>query len=143
MHGVDQLVLFVAALAGLAVSSYFTGVSYGLLPADWRVIPRVCRLEARTCRQILDTREARVFGVPNSAVGMAYYLVLGLAAALGDRLPAPWPALLLAAAWGTVALGGYLTYRLLAVLRVPCPLCLFSHALNLGIALLLTRSIAE
>ena len=134
----DRVVLFVAALAGLAVSSYFTGVTYGVLPTDWRAIPRICRLEAKTCRQIIDTREARVFGVPNSLLGVAYYLVLGFVAVRGAPLPAPWPALLLAAAWGTVALGVYLTYRLLFVLRVPCPLCLFSHALNLGIALFLT-----
>lgn len=137
---VDPLALLVAALAGLAVSSYFTGVSYGFLPADWGLIPRFCRLEGRTCRLILDTREARVFGLPNSVLGIVYYAVLLVVSARGGRLEEPWATLLLAVAWGTVVLGAYLTYRLLAVLRVPCPLCLFSHALNLGIALFLTRS---
>jgi uncharacterized membrane protein len=139
---VDQLALFIAGLAGLAVSSYFTGVTYGHLPADWGFVPRACRLEARTCHQILDTREARVFGLPNAVLGMVYYAVLLAVAARGVRLSEPWATLLLAVAWGTVGLGVFLTYRLLAVLRVPCPLCLFAHALNLGIALLLTRSIA-
>ena len=142
MHEVERLALFAAALVGLAVSSYFTGVTYGLLPADWGAIPRFCRLEERTCRQIVETREARVFGVPNSVLGVAYYLILGAVAVRGGSLPDPWPALLLAVAWGTVVLGAYLTYRLLAVLKVPCPLCLFSHGLNLGIALFLTRSLA-
>jgi hypothetical protein len=41
-------------------------------------------------------------------------------------------------AWGTVALGVFLTTSLLFITRVPCVLCFTSHALNLMLAVLLT-----
>lgn len=130
-----MLVWLAAALAalGLYVSAYFTLVYCGWAAPGSRLVPQVCRLDAHHCTTILHTRYARVLGVPNSAVGLVYYgAVLGLA--LAGALPVLAP-LLLAAGLLTVGLGVYLTYHLLVTLRVPCPLCLASHGINLVLTL--------
>ena len=59
---------------GLYIASYFTLVYYGLLEANTRLVPRVCQLEERSCKTVLSTRYARIFGVPNSLLGVLYYL---------------------------------------------------------------------
>ena len=133
----DRIVLALGALVGLVLAFYFTGVTYGWLAPDQRWIPPVCRLKEETCSRILDTPEARIFGVPNSVLGIGYYLALLSALALAP-IPAGGRAALTALAWGTVGLGVYLVYRLVWGLRVPCILCFTAHGLNLGLALLLT-----
>lgn len=135
-----RLLILLLAAAGLLLAAYFTGVTYRLIPADAPCIPRVCRLKEESCRRIVDTPRARVFGVPNSLLGMGWYLALaGLAAAGGA--PPGLAAACEVAAWGTVALGAFLTWSLLREIRVRCVLCFAAHALNLGIALVLTRAL--
>lgn len=133
----DRIVLSLLALVGLVLASYFTGVTYGWLAPNQRWIPPVCRLREETCSRILDTPEARIFGLPNSALGIGYYLLI-LAAVLVGPLPPGLRPVAVAVAWGTVGLGAYLAYRLLWGLRVPCVLCFTAHLLNLAIALLAT-----
>ncbi len=137
-EAVGRALLLVLALAGLAIAAYFTGVSYRLIAPDAFFIPRRCRLGEATCARVLDTPRARVFGVPNSLLGTAYYLaVIGLAIAGGAGAAPGW--VLVAyrlTALGTVALGAYLSWSLLFLTRVPCVLCFTAHAINLAIALL-------
>jgi uncharacterized membrane protein len=134
---VDTVALVLAALLGLVLALYFTGVTYGWLRPDVRWIPPVCRLKEETCQRIIDTPEARVFGLPNSVLGLGYYAVILGAVAASPLSPAA-RGVVVGIAWGTVGLGVYLAYRLLRVLRVPCVLCFTAHALNLAIALLVT-----
>lgn len=136
---VGRALLLVLALAGLAIAAYFTGVSYRLIAPDAFFIPRRCRLGEATCARVLDTPRARVFGVPNSLLGMAYYLaVIGLAIAGGPGRVPGWMCIAYqAVSLGTVALGVYLSWSLLFLTRVPCVLCFSAHAINLAIALLL------
>jgi uncharacterized membrane protein len=131
--------LALLALAGLAIAGYFTGVSYRLIAPDTPFIPRRCRLGAATCARVLDSPQARVFGLPNSLLGMAYYAaVIGLVLAGGPGA-ASGPLLLgfRLVALGTVALGAYLSASLLFITRVPCILCFTAHGINLAIALLM------
>jgi uncharacterized membrane protein len=132
-----RIALALLALTGLWLAIYFTGVTYRWLRPDVRWIPPVCRLKEETCSRIIDTPEARVFGLPNSLLGIGYYLAILGALVLGP-LPPVGRAVAAAVAWGTVGLGLYLAYRLIFVLRVPCVLCFTAHALNLVIALLVT-----
>jgi len=134
---VDRIAVSLLALVGLVLAGYFTGVTYGWLAPDQRWIPPVCRLKEETCSRIIDTPEARIFGLPNSVLGIGYYLAILGAIALAP-IPATARAVLVAGAWGTVGLGVYLTYRLLWGIRVPCVLCFTAHGLNLALALLLT-----
>ena len=122
---------------GLYIAAYFTLVYYGSISANTRLMPSVCRLEERTCQTVLGTRYARVFGVPNSLLGVLYYLTV-IAILLMGWTVAPITGVLIAVAWFTVLLGLYLAYSLFFIIRIPCPLCLTGHAINLALAVLLT-----
>ena len=132
----NYLAIILAAI-GLYIAAYFTLVYYGRVAADTRLMPSVCRLEERTCQTVLNTRYARVFGVPNSLLGALYYptVIVILSGGWGS---APVGAALIAVAWFTVALGFFLAYSLFFIIRIPCPLCLAGHGINLALALLLT-----
>lgn len=131
-----MLVTAIAALAatGLAIAAYFTAVTYRWMRPDARFVPPVCRMESQTCRRIVETPEARVFGLPNSVFGLGHYVVLLAWATTGPWGPL-WDAAVVAAALWTIVLGAWLTYALLARLRVRCPLCFAAHALNAVLAL--------
>jgi len=125
------------ALLGLAIASDFTAVAWRWMKPDARWLPPVCRMGADSCAAIVFTPRARLFGAPNSLLGQIYYLALLAGVATGRIGQSPWHLVFLAAATLTVLTGAYLTYSLLFVTRVRCPLCLTSHLLNLLILLLL------
>ena len=122
---------------GLYIASYFTLVYYGLLEANTRLVPRVCQLEERSCKTVLSTRYARIFGVPNSLLGVLYYLFVVIVL-MGGFTDASISLALVAVAWFTVAAGIGLTYALFFMIRIPCPLCLTGHTINLALAILVT-----
>ena len=136
MHTTAYFAIALAA-TGLYIAAYFTLVYYGLIGANTRLMPSVCRLEQRTCQTVLGTRYARVFGVPNSLLGVLYYLTV-IAVLLMGWTAAPVSGAVIAVAWFTVVLGLYLAYSLFFVIRIPCPLCLTGHSINLALAVLLT-----
>lgn len=131
-----MVILLAASLLGLCLAGYFTLLARGTVSPSARVLPRWCRMDESSCRRVLSHPDARLAGVPNALVGMAYYVTV-LSYATGV-LPAgirPW---FVAAAWLSVAAGAYLTWSLVARLRVVCRLCLLAHGVNLGIAILIT-----
>jgi uncharacterized membrane protein len=132
-----KLLVIALATAGLYIAAYFTLVFYGYLNANTRVMPSVCRLEERTCQTVLGTKYAKVFGVPNSLLGVLYYLIV-IAVLLTGWAPHALALGLILVAWFTVALGLYLIYALFYIIRIPCPLCLTGHTINLALAILLT-----
>lgn len=130
-------VFYLLSAIGLYISLYFALVYYGVLPANTRLVPAFCRMEEQACRSVLDSPYAKTFALPNSLYGAFYYLVI--LAAFSSGLVAEVPALLSTlklVAWFAVGFGVYLTYALFFKLRVLCPLCLASHAINLLLALL-------
>ncbi len=136
MHTATYFAIALAAI-GLYIAAYFTLVYYGLISANTKLMPSVCRLEERTCQTVLGTKYARVFGVPNSLLGVLYYLSV-IAILLAGWTVAPITGALIAVAWFTVVLGVYLAYSLFFIIKIPCPLCLTGHAINLALAILLT-----
>jgi uncharacterized membrane protein len=127
----------VLATVGLYIAAYFTLVYYGVIAASSKLMPNVCRLEERTCQTVLGTKYARVFGVPNSLLGVLYYLTVILLLSAGWTAGAIATATI-AVAWFTVALGAFLAYSLFFIIKIPCPLCLTGHTINLLLAVLLT-----
>lgn len=128
------------AAAGLVIASYFTAVAWRWTPPDARWIPAFCRLETRTCAAVVFTPSARVFGPPNSLLGQIFYVALLAGAAAGWLTDPRFWALYVGASLATVGLGVHLSYALLFVLRLPCPLCFASHAINAAVCgLLLLR----
>jgi uncharacterized membrane protein len=125
------------AAIGLYIAAYFTLVYYGLIEANTKLMPRVCRLEERTCQTVLGTKYARVFGLPNSLLGVFYYATVTVLLA-GGWATGSVAIGVIVVAWFSVALGFVLIYSLFFIIKIPCPLCLAGHTINLALAILLT-----
>ena len=131
-----RAVVTVLALAGLADALYFTFAYYGRIKKARWVPERLCAREGSNCVTVVQTPYARVFGVPNSLLGVVYYLLLILWAVAAPRVSAVGWALIAASA-GTVVLGSYLVYSLRRKLYIDCPLCYAAHAINAILLVLL------
>ena len=108
---------------GFGISLYFTLAYYGRIEAGG--IPAAfCRREERSCVTLLQTPYARLLGVPNSVLGLVFYLLTAVVAllALGEMLPRWLLWSNLAAAAVSVALAPYLVWALGARLKSWCPL---------------------
>ena len=123
-----ELLLLSCALAGLIIASYFSLVYYRIIEADSKWIPAFCRMEKQACMKILDTREAKVLGVPNSILGLLYYGAILLVPIDSIEI------LFLVASIFSVGLGMYLVHALVYRLKMHCPLCYTAHGINLVIA---------
>lgn len=139
--------IFVLGLAGLVNAFYFTFAFYGRVKKSRWVPEILCARDGSSCVTVVQTPYGRVFGVPNSLLGIFYYLavivwVLGgarvrdAALHLGPLVVGP-ASLLIAASGLTVVLGFYLIYALRRRLHVDCPLCYTAHAINATLLVLL------
>jgi uncharacterized membrane protein len=145
-----RLLICVLSLAGLLDSLYFTFAYYGRIKQTKWIPEILCAREGSSCVTVVQTPYARVFGLPNSLLGVAYYLLL-IVGALGNwsfgidqtlqwahhRIPLGLGVFVLLSA-GTVVLGSYLVYALRRKLHVDCPLCYTAHAINVAIFILLS-----
>ncbi len=140
--------MWLAVVAGLCAvgfldSLYFTLVQSRVLPPDPRWLPRFCRMEEGRCFSLLQTREARLVGIPNSVVGLGFYpgvSAAALLAQLGDRR---WLDVGIAASAAATLASLYLAWALLVRLRTHCPLCYLAHLVNaalLGVFLVAART---
>jgi len=159
-----SLLIVLLALAGLINSFYFTFAYSGRVKKS-RWIPEIlCAREGSNCVTVVQTPYARVFGVPNSLLGIIYYGFV-MAWALGyprsswsfaglnrflqyvsrDRLlivRLDFSHLLILASAVTVGLGFYLIYALRRKLDITCPLCYAAHAINATLFVLLVVLVA-
>ena len=141
--------LFIAllSLGGLADALYFTFAYYGRIrKARW--VPEIfCAREDSSCVTVVRTPYARVFGVPNSLLGIVYYALLMVwimfvprHMSISGHVLRPFETLgllLLGASLCTVVLGFYLIYALRRILHTHCPLCYAAHAINIVLFVLL------
>ena len=136
--------MVILALAGLADALYFTFAYYGRIrKARW--VPEIlCAREGSSCVTVVQTPYARVFGVPNSLLGIFYYVSLSAWAMVGrdvgisfDGVMVSLVWLLIAASAVTVILGFYLIYALRRKLHTDCPMCYAAHAINAALLVLL------
>jgi uncharacterized membrane protein len=136
--------LALLAAGALLVNLYFASIALGWprLRAALGGFFNACGAETSSCVIVFATPYARLFGgAPNVAAGIPWCLaLLGLAGTwvATGRLVVPWPFLAVAAA--TLAVGAYLIYALVVVLKQPCPLCMTGHALHAAIAALLAAA---
>ena len=142
-----RLSIALLSLAGLAASLYFTFAYYGRIrKARW--VPEVfCAREGSSCVTVVRTPYARVFGIPNSLLGIFYYLCLlvwiGFVPrhlSISGQIFRPFETVglwLLGASLLTVMLGFYLVYALRRILGIDCPLCYAAHAVNVALFVLL------
>lgn len=121
----------VLAAAGVLVALYFALVRYRVVPPNTRWVPAVCRMDEDTCAKVVDSEYGHLFGLPNAVLGLAWYLLAGVAGVAGLTLGAfPLCATLVLVAGVTVLVSVYLAWALVARLRTHCPLCYASHLLN-------------
>ena len=133
------MILFILAIIGFLISSYFTVLSLNWLdPADSR-IPSLCRLGQQTCNRVIFSPRARVFGVPNSLLGQLFYVAILIGTISRLLFVEPFYLLFLSASFLTVLLAIYLSYSLLFLTRIRCFLCFTSHLINLIIFILLVN----
>jgi uncharacterized membrane protein len=136
----ERLVIGMLSVVGLLVSAYFAAVYHKLVANVDRFIPIFCRLDPSTCASLLETPQARLFGIPNFDLGILYYTgLLGTAI-----LPVLWKQLHVILFLGsivTVVTGLLLSYVLLFRLHIRCTLCFLSHAVNLLIFLFLLAAL--
>ncbi len=130
-----QTLLILLALTGFFISLYFTGVYYNYLRSDVWWVPVFCRMKQQTCQSIVQTPEARIFGVPNFVLGLLFYILLTVTV-LGDIGGFLFD-ILIATAIFTVVLAGYLVYALRVRLKTDCVLCYTAHGINTLIAVIL------
>ena len=142
-----RLSIVLLSLAGLADALYFTLAYYGRIrKARW--VPEIlCAREGSNCVTVVRTPYARVFGVPNSLLGIVYYVLLLVwimfvprHAGIAGHVLKPFEILgllLLGASLASVVLGSYLIYALRRILYTHCPLCYAAHAINAVLLVLL------
>lgn len=131
-----NVVLIFLSSVGLYISLYFSLVYYTLIGTNSRFVPAFCRMEEGTCQLVVHHVDARALGVPNSLLGVGYYILLIL---LGAGMNPPlFVSLMRFASWISVVLAAWLVHSLLFRIKLMCLLCLVSHGLNLVIAVLLT-----
>ncbi len=139
--------MVVLALLGLGDALYFTLAYYGRVrKARW--VPQIlCAGEGSSCVTVVQTPYARVFGVPNSLLGIPYYLFLigwaavdgsvGLAFNVGRQYLELLSSMLVVISAVTVLVGLYLIYTLRRKLHVDCPLCYAAHGINATLLVLI------
>jgi len=142
-----RLFILLLSLGGLADALYFTLAYYGRIrKARW--VPEIfCARQDSSCVSVVRTPYARVFGVPNSLLGIVYYVLLLVwtmfvprHVSISGHVLRPFETLgllLLGASLSSVVLGFYLIHALRRVLRTHCPLCYAAHATNIILFLLL------
>ena len=85
---------------------------------------------------VVETPRARVVGgVPNAALGLAYYAALAISLAF-LQVPGVWLAAFIASV-AAALVSVYLAYSLLFVTRMPCAYCWTSHAVNAALVVVL------
>jgi uncharacterized membrane protein len=142
-----RLSIVLLSLGGLADALYFTLAYYGRIrKARW--VPEIfCAREDSSCVTVVRTPYARVFGVPNSLVGIVYYVLMLVwiwfvprHVTISGHVLRPFETLgllLLGASISSVALGFYLIYALRRILHTHCLLCYAAHAINIILLVLL------
>ncbi len=133
-----SLLIVAASAAGFLIAGYLTLTFYHVVPASARFVPAFCRIREDVCLRVLEHPDARLLGVPNSLVGIVYYMVTILYAA--GVLPAQAGRAVMVASWLSVVAAVYLGASLMLKIRIGCPLCMTAHALNLALAVMITVS---
>ncbi len=132
----ESFLLLLLAVVGLLIALYFVLVYYGLLRPDTRLVPAVCRMSDDSCQLVIRHPDAHIFSLPNAVYGVGFYLLLIVSILFPDT--SFLHTAVLVVSWISVAVGIYLIYSLFFKIKIPCPLCLTAHGINIVLAVVLT-----
>jgi uncharacterized membrane protein len=117
------LIVWAALFVGAAASAAALYGHYLVLPG-WLTGPQICQLEHGGCAVLFRSPRARLFGVPNAALGLCLYALLAFG------LLFDWPAWqLFALTLPAVGMSVFLGYSLLVNHR-QCRICWAGHIAN-------------
>jgi uncharacterized membrane protein len=116
------------SLLGMVNAVAFTLAYYRVIPRSALSLPVICDIQGHVCGDVLDSPYARVFLLPNSAYGIAFYAIWIAWAAAG--MPTAWAGLVLAATAASFAMSVYLAWALIFRVKVICRLCFAGHGIN-------------
>lgn len=147
-----RILIVFLSVVGLANALYFTFAYYGRIKKARWVPELFCAREGSSCVTVVQTPYARVFGVPNSLLGIIYYLAVIAGAVTHWSYGTQWgfhftyvvfsPVTLIKwASAVTIVLGFYLIYALRRKLHTHCPMCYLGHAINATIFIMLLVTI--
>lgn len=125
----DVPIAWIALVVAAAASAAALYGHYLELPG-WLTGPTICRLEAGGCAVLFRSPRASVFGVPNAALGLLLYAIVGFG--LAQHWPVLWLLGLMTPALGlSVFLGASLIRN-----RRECRICWTGHVANATLFLL-------
>ena len=127
---IERLYIGILSIAGMLISLYFAMSARGPTSTLERFMPEFCRIGPERCKRLLETPQARLFGMPNYFLGIFFYIGL-IGSAVLDSLWRQLHVFLFLGSIMTVPTGLYLSYMLVFRLRIPCVLCLTSHIINI------------
>lgn len=123
-------IIWIALIVGACASAAALYGHYHVLPG-WLTGPEICRLEHGGCAVLFRSPRSRLLGVPNAALGLCLYAILGVG------LMAGWPRLLLVClTLPAVAMSAFLGYSLI-VNGHQCRICWLGHFSNAALFVLL------
>ena len=135
-HNVMAIAIVLSSI-GLAISTYFTAITYKWMKADSVFVPSFCRIDQRTCQAVVVTSHARVLGIPNSLFGQLYYFAVLFGALTTTLNHETFGMVYLGVSLMAVGLSLFLTYSLIFMTSARCILCFSSHIINLMLVILL------
>jgi len=128
-------------LVGLINASYFTLLFYGWVKEPKQLSGLLCRAKKSDCLGVIFTPYSRIFGLPNSVLGIGFYVgVIGAFPFLKDG--GFLSVALLFAGGLALLVGTYLIYVLRVRLHMSCQLCYLAHGVNTAILVLMVLIIS-
>ena len=133
---------------GGAASAYLLLRTFALIAPGAHASPDVCStLFASSCDGALTDERSWVLGIPLAGWGLVHFIAIGVLLGLARFVEGPFEtqALIAASALATVGTGAGIALVLGAWFQgMPvCPICLSIHATNLGLMVVLQRTVAR
>jgi len=128
-----ELYLQLLSVLGLIISLYFVFIYHGIAKGSNKLVPKsIC--SEKTCHNVLQTKFARVFKVPNFYLGIDYYLIVFISTFFDLNNLILYGLLIIS--WFVVLFSIYLAYSLIFKLKTACNLCFLAQIINLVIGIL-------
>ena len=99
-------------------------------PLVWQIVPTLCNMDSGSCGSLLQTKQAKLFGIPNYVLGIVFYLFALGVAIFTPMDPGTLYWVLVLVTTGVVFTGAFLIFSLIFTLKTNCLLCYMAHVIN-------------
>lgn len=135
------LLAVLLSLVGFVNSTYATLVYYDRIQPQKTIVPQMCPVASGACRAVFRTPEGKLFGLPTSLVGLAYYGIIFLACVM-RLVTGTWPFQPLVIGIGTAGAlySVWLAFLLIFSMQTVCLVCFLAHGINVSLGAILVLS---